>query len=83
VLLDPVGQVAHKLITEEVERDAVGVAARQLATKELDVEGLGFVKISGRDRKMEGVVTGSHVVVSAQNGFNWIPRTGSRRSSQE
>ena len=52
VLVDPVGQVAHKLVTEEVERDAVGVPARQLAPKQLDVEGFGFVEVPGWDRQV-------------------------------
>jgi hypothetical protein len=64
--------VAHQLVTEEVERDAIGVPPRQLAPEQLDVERFGFVEVTGRDCQVEGVVVSSHGRLSAQYGFNWI-----------
>ena len=54
------GQVAHQLVAEEVDRDAVGVAPGQLAAQRADVERLRFVQVVDRDRQVEDVAALSH-----------------------
>ena len=44
----PGRQVAHHLVAEEVEGDAVLVGPGQLAAEQLDIEVLGLGEVTGR-----------------------------------
>ena len=53
--------MAHQLVAEEVERDAVVVAAGQVAAEPVDVEVVGLVEVAGRDGEVEDV-SGSRMI---------------------
>src|SRR5262249_14173555 len=57
---DLVRQVAHDLLAEEVERDAIGVAPGQVTAELIDVEATGLVEVGHRDGEVEHVPIVTH-----------------------
>ncbi len=59
--------MAHQLVAEEVDRDAVGVAPRQLAPECPDVELLGRVEVVDGDGEMEDVAALPHETLASKH----------------
>ena len=66
-VLGLVHQMAHQLVSEEVDRDAVGVAPRQLAPERLDIEFLRRVEVVDGDGEMEDVAALPHEILASKH----------------